>query len=73
MNAKASYPCGNFSDTFCFKPKRSEGSRADLIQKKTLSFSDSLLEKYFENVDTAPKVFLVKQCYLCRSAPPSQR
>uniref|UniRef100_G3U320 Senescence-associated protein n=1 Tax=Loxodonta africana TaxID=9785 RepID=G3U320_LOXAF len=23
---QASYPCGNFSDTSCLKPKRSEGS-----------------------------------------------
>ena len=29
MNAwlpQASYPCGNFSDTSCFKPRRSKGS-----------------------------------------------
>uniref|UniRef100_A0A8C5LPK1 Uncharacterized protein n=1 Tax=Leptobrachium leishanense TaxID=445787 RepID=A0A8C5LPK1_9ANUR len=37
MNAwppQASYPCGNFSDTSCLKPKKSEGSHSDHRQER---------------------------------------
>ncbi|TDG95970.1 hypothetical protein EPR50_G00241870 [Perca flavescens] len=40
MNAwppQASYPCGNFSDTSCLKPKKSEGSRIPLVRTSSKS------------------------------------